>query len=140
MVTFAERDRMEGSGDAEKAAVEGAQSRLRPILMTSCAMLIGMIPMASGLSEGGKQSAPLGRAVMGGLFGATLTTLFILPQIYTLIQSKRSKKTASLDPDDSQGSRFEGQISPEQRPSSEQPGLRFDKASKSHSNKEEGTA
>ena len=107
LVTFAERDRMEGSGDAEMAAVEGAQSRLRPILMTSSAMLIGMIPMASGLSEGGKQSAPLGRAVMGGLFGATFTTLFILPQIYTLIQAKRPKKTASLDPDDPQGSRFE---------------------------------
>ena len=107
LVTFAERDRLEGSGDAEKAAVDGAQSRLRPILMTSSAMLIGMIPMALGLSEGGKQSSPLGRAVIGGLLGATTTTLFILPQIYALIQAKRPKKTASLDPDDPQGTRFE---------------------------------
>jgi multidrug efflux pump subunit AcrB len=107
LITFAERDRLEGSGNVEKAAIEGAQSRLRPILMTSSAMLIGMIPMAMGWSEGGKQSAPLGRAVMGGLFGSTLTTLFILPQIYSWTQARRKKRTASLDPDDSQGSRFE---------------------------------
>jgi multidrug efflux pump subunit AcrB len=107
LVTFAERDRIRGDGDAEKAAVEGAQSRLRPILMTSSAMLMGMIPLAMGWSEGGKQSSPLGRAVMGGLFGATLTTLFILPQIYAWIQSSRSKRTASLDPDDQEGTRYE---------------------------------
>lgn len=115
LVTFAERDRLEGVGDAGKAAIEGAQSRLRPILMTSSAMLIGMVPMAMGWGEGGKQSAPLGRAVMGGLAGATLTTLLILPQLYAIIQAKRSKQTASLDPDDEQGSRFE------------RPGLRRDK-------------
>ena len=66
LVTFAERHRVE-TGDAVAGAIEGATSRLRPILMTSLAMLIGMIPMSLGLSEGGKQSAPLGRAVMGGL-------------------------------------------------------------------------
>jgi hypothetical protein len=75
--------------------------------MTSSAMLIGMVPMALGWGDGGKQTAPLGRAVMGGLAGATLTTLLILPQLYAIIQAKRSKKTASLDPDDEQGSRFE---------------------------------
>src|SRR6201997_571217 len=70
LVTFAERSRAEGSEPWE-AAIEGAGSRLRPILMTSCAMIAGMVPMALGLSEGGEQTAPLGRAVIGGLIGAT---------------------------------------------------------------------
>lgn len=108
LVTFAERDRIEGSGDAVEAAIEGARSRLRPILMTSSAMLIGMVPMAMGWSEGGKETSPLGRAVIGGVGGATLTTLLILPQIFALIQGKRSRRSASLDPDDPRGSRFEG--------------------------------
>jgi len=65
LVTFAERSRIEGREPWE-AAIEGARSRLRPILMTSFAMLAGMVPMALGLGEGGEQSAPLGRAVIGG--------------------------------------------------------------------------
>lgn len=108
LVTFAEKDRIEGSGDAVAAAIEGARSRLRPILMTSSAMLIGMVPMAMGWSDGGKQTSPLGRAVMGGLGGATLTTLLILPQIFALIQGRRSRRSASLDPDDPRGRRYEG--------------------------------
>src|SRR5438876_5521300 len=66
LVTFAERSRIAGTTSAD-SAVEGAQSRLRPILMTSLAMIAGMIPMALGLGEGGEQTAPLGRAVVGGL-------------------------------------------------------------------------
>jgi multidrug efflux pump subunit AcrB len=107
LVTFAERDRVE-KGDAIEGAIEGAQSRLRPILMTSSAMLIGMIPMAMGWSEGGKETAPLGRAVMGGLTGSTLTTLLILPLIFAIIQKNRSRKSASLDPDDATGVHYEG--------------------------------
>src|SRR4029077_17051960 len=71
LVTFAERSRMSGTA-ADAAAVEGAQSRLRPILMTSLAMIAGMMPMALGVGEGGEQTAPWGRAVVGGLAVATL--------------------------------------------------------------------
>ena len=82
------------------AAVEGAKYRLRPILMTSCAMIAGMIPMALGLGEGGEQTAPLARAVIGGLAVATFATLFILPSVFAVIQGRSSTKSASLDPDD----------------------------------------
>src|SRR5262249_58178867 len=80
LVTFAERSRLEGREPWE-AAIEGARSRLRPILMTSFAMLAGMLPMALGLGEGGEQTAPLGRAVIGGLLGATCATLMIMPAV-----------------------------------------------------------
>jgi len=73
---------------------------LRPILMTSCAMIAGMIPMAIGLSEGGEQTAPLGRAVIGGLIGATCATIIILPAIFATLQSRQARISASLDPDD----------------------------------------
>jgi len=99
VVTFSEKNRIEYT-DAKRAAIEGVASRLRPILMTSLAMLAGMVPMASGLGEGGGQTAPLGRAVIGGLFASTLTTLFILPLVFSWIQEKRSTKGHSLDPED----------------------------------------
>src|SRR3984957_4530091 len=78
---------------------EGARSLLRPILMTSCVIVPGMIPMALGLSEGGEQTAPLGRAVIGGLVGATCATLLVLPAIFATIQSRHARISASLDPD-----------------------------------------
>jgi multidrug efflux pump subunit AcrB len=106
LVTFAERSRVEGREPWE-AALEGARSRLRPILMTSFAMLAGMVPMALGLSEGGGQSAPLGRAVIGGLLGATCATLVILPAIFATLQSRRAGISASLDPDDPRSRYFE---------------------------------
>ena len=106
LVTFAERNRLLAGG-ALAGAIQGATSRLRPILMTSLAMLIGMIPMSLGLSEGGKQSAPLGRAVMGGLIGSTLTTLLILPLVFVIIRNRKSTRSASLDPDDPRGQHFE---------------------------------
>ena len=90
LVTFAERSRVEGREPWE-AAIEGARSRLRPILMTSFAMLAGMVPMALGLGEGGEQSAPLGRAVIGGLLGATCATLIILPAIFATLQSRHAR-------------------------------------------------
>ena len=104
LITFAERSRVEGKRVAA-AAAEGASSRLRPILMTSFAMIAGMLPMASGLGEGGSQTAPLGRAVIGGLIGATLATLIILPAIFTIIQGEGTRKHASLHPDDFEDSR-----------------------------------
>jgi multidrug efflux pump subunit AcrB len=79
-----------------KAAYTSAGIRLRPILMTSLAMIAGMIPMASGLGEAGDQSAPLGRAVIGGLVASTLAALFIVPLVYAWIQQKKSFKTNSL--------------------------------------------
>jgi multidrug efflux pump subunit AcrB len=106
LVTFAERSRVEGREPWE-AAIEGARSRLRPILMTSFAMLAGMMPMALGLGEGGEQSAPLGRAVIGGLLGATCATLIILPAILATLQSRHASVSASLDPDDPDSRYFE---------------------------------
>jgi multidrug efflux pump subunit AcrB len=100
LITFAEERRRSGSADASGAAVEAAQSRLRPILMTSCAMTAGMLPMALGLTEGGEQTAPLGRAVIGGLVAATLATLVILPTVFALVQAQVGRDSASIDPDD----------------------------------------
>jgi multidrug efflux pump subunit AcrB len=106
LVTFAERSRAEGREPWE-AAIEGARSRLRPILMTSFAMIAGMIPMALGLGEGGEQTAPLGRAVIGGLIGATFATLIVLPAIFATLQSRHARISASLDPDDPNSPYFE---------------------------------
>jgi multidrug efflux pump subunit AcrB len=108
LVTFAERSRLEGREPWE-AAIEGARSRLRPILMTSFAMLAGMVPMALGLGEGGEQTAPLGRAVIGGLLGATCATLIILPAILATLQSRHARVSASLDPDDPHSPYFESE-------------------------------
>ncbi|HLA58701.1 MAG TPA: efflux RND transporter permease subunit, partial [Puia sp.] len=95
IVTNAESLRMEYR-DPFKAAYTSAGIRLRPILMTSLAMIAGMIPMASGLGEAGDQSAPLGRAVIGGLAASTLAALFIVPLVYGWIRQKTDFKTNSL--------------------------------------------
>ncbi len=105
LVTFAERSRVSGANSKE-AAVEGARSRLRPILMTSCAMMAGMMPMALGLGEGGEQTAPLGRAVAGGLALATLATLFVLPGVFALLAGSKVR-SPSLDPEDPASGFFE---------------------------------
>jgi len=95
---------------AAEAAVDGAQSRLRPILMTSLAMMAGMMPMALGLGEGGQQTAPLGRAVVGGLAVATLATLLVLPSVFAIIQGRAHRRSASLDPDDPESAQFKAPI------------------------------
>ena len=100
IVTNAETLRMEYK-DPFKAAIVSASIRLRPILMTSLAMIAGMIPMASGLGEAGDQSAPLGRAVIGGLAASTCAALFIVPLVYGLIRQKSSFQDVSLLPEDS---------------------------------------
>ena len=99
LVTFAEQTRRGGTG-ATQAAVHGAQSRMRPILMTSMAMVVGMIPMAIAFGTGGEQTAPLGRAVIGGLLAATITSLLILPPIFSLVQERAGTHSPSLDPED----------------------------------------
>ena len=85
--------------DAAKAAVSSASIRLRPILMTSFAMIAGMVPMASGMGEAGEQSAPLGRAVIGGLAASTLAALFILPHIFAWAQRRSALHSVSLLPE-----------------------------------------
>lgn len=75
---------------------------MRPILMTSMAMIAGMIPMALGIGEGSQQTTPLGRAVIGGLAFATLATLLILPLVFAIIQGRAGTTSPSLDPDDPQ--------------------------------------
>lgn len=100
LTTFAERSRMAGASPSD-AGIEGALSRLRPILMTTSAMVLGMLPLALGAA----QTAPLGRAVIGGLLGGTLATLFVLPVAFGLVQSRARRSSPSLDPYDS-GSSF----------------------------------
>jgi multidrug efflux pump subunit AcrB len=97
IVTNAEKLRLEFR-DSTKAAIIAASIRLRPILMTSMAMIAGMIPMASGLGEAGEQTAPLGRAVIGGLFASTLAALFILPLVFSWVQNKTTYDDPSLMP------------------------------------------
>lgn len=86
--------------DGPTAAVAGARTRLRPILMTSLAMIGGMAPMALGLGDGAEQSIPLGRAVIGGLAASTIATLLIVPAVFALLHRKSGLHSASLDPHD----------------------------------------
>lgn len=106
LVTFAERARTVHGG-AVRAAVEGGRSRLRPILMTSCAMVAGMLPMAIGAAAGGDQTAPLGRAVVGGLVASTVATLLLLPAVFAVAQRKAGVVGASIDPDDPNSGRYD---------------------------------
>ncbi len=106
LVSFAET-RWRAGRSAAEAAVEGAAGRLRPILMTSAAMIAGMIPMALALGEGGEQTAPLGRAVIGGLVAATAATLLILPVVYAWMKAGRLPVEPSLDPDDPTSAYFD---------------------------------
>jgi multidrug efflux pump subunit AcrB len=99
LVTFAEQNRRRGA-DSALAARDAAGERLRPILMTSFAMISGMLPMALALGNGSEAIAPLGRAVIGGLLAATLTTLCVLPTIFGIVQRRASVRSVSLDPDD----------------------------------------
>jgi multidrug efflux pump subunit AcrB len=99
LVTFAEQTRRHGVS-ALDTAIEAARARMRPVLMTSAAMIAGMIPMALAFGEGAEATAPLGRAVIGGLAGATLATLIVLPSVYSLVQQSAKIVSPSLDPDD----------------------------------------
>jgi multidrug efflux pump subunit AcrB len=99
LVTFAEQNRKAGA-DAKTAARNAAGERLRPVLMTSLAMITGMTPMALAIGHGSEEVAPLGRAVIGGLFAATLATLLVLPTVFSLVQRRASLVSPSLDPED----------------------------------------
>jgi multidrug efflux pump subunit AcrB len=107
LVTFANDERVEGK-NAIEAALSAGHTRLRPVLMTALAMIIGMLPMSLGLGEGGEQNAPLGRAVIGGLLVATVATLFFVPVVYSMLR----KKDFEGDPDE----RFEREANQEYKP------------------------
>jgi multidrug efflux pump subunit AcrB len=94
LVTFANEQRGEGKS-AFDAALEAGRTRMRPVLMTAAAMIIGMLPMSLGLGEGGEQNAPLGRAVIGGLLVATVTTLLFVPVVYSLLRRKSAPVPAA---------------------------------------------
>ncbi len=94
LVSFA-RDRMNAGVPAVQAALEAGYTRIRPVLMTALAMIIGMVPMSLGLGEGGEQNAPLGRAVIGGLLFATIATLFFVPSIFAMIHGHREAREAA---------------------------------------------
>jgi multidrug efflux pump subunit AcrB len=93
VISFA-KERLEEHGDAAAAAIEEGFVRLRPVLMTALAMIIGMLPMALGLGEGGEQNAPLGRAVVGGLCFATIATLIFVPVVFSIIHQRRRPTAA----------------------------------------------
>ena len=105
LITNAEQIRMH-NGDAMLSAKEAAALRLRPIVMTAAAMVVGMIPMALGLGEAGDQSSPLGRAVIGGLVASTFAALFILPLAFAWGMGKASTANVSLDPEDEESVHF----------------------------------
>jgi multidrug efflux pump subunit AcrB len=95
VISFA-RERYEELGDPVAAAMEAGFVRLRPVLMTALAMVIGMLPMSLGLGEGGEQNAPLGRAVIGGLIFATVATLMFVPVVFSMIHKKQGAKAAAV--------------------------------------------
>ena len=94
MISFA-RERMDEGMDPVRAAVEAGYTRMRPVIMTALAMIIGMLPMALGMGEGGEQNAPLGRAVIGGLSVATVATLFFVPVVFSIFHGRRVKRAAA---------------------------------------------
>jgi multidrug efflux pump subunit AcrB len=96
VVSFA-KSQLQLHGDALKAALEAGSSRLRPVMMTALAMIIGMVPMSLGLGDGGEQNAPLGRAVIGGLLCATMATLIFVPAVFALVHGAKSKQVTELD-------------------------------------------
>jgi multidrug efflux pump subunit AcrB len=105
LITNAEHLRIHKSS-AWESAEEAAALRLRPILMTTLAMVAGMIPMALGLGEGGDQASPLGRAVIGGLIFSTLAALFILPLVFSWLQGNETTESVSLDPEDKESKHY----------------------------------
>jgi len=99
VISFA-RERMAELKNARQSVLEAGTTRLRPVIMTALAMIIGMVPMSLGLGEGGEQNAPLGRAVIGGLIVATVATLFFVPVVYTLIRGRSDQTQPESQPED----------------------------------------
>jgi multidrug efflux pump subunit AcrB len=97
VVSFA-RERLAATGDPLRAAIEAGVTRFRPVLMTALAMIIGMLPMALAMGEGGEQNAPLGRAVIGGLVFATIATLMFVPVVFTIVHGRKQSQESSGEP------------------------------------------
>jgi multidrug efflux pump subunit AcrB len=110
LITNAEQIRLT-NGNSLQSARDAAALRLRPIMMTALAMVVGMIPMASGLGEAGDQTSPLGRAVVGGLIASTFATLFILPLVFAWAQEKASVKSVSLEANDEESLEYINSLS-----------------------------
>jgi predicted RND superfamily exporter protein len=106
LVTFTD-ERWKAGLAPREAAVAGAASRLRPILMTACAMTIGTIPMALALEEGSEMTAPLGRAVIGGLVVSTMSTLLVLPAVFAIVMGKSQSRSPSVHPDDPESAHYD---------------------------------
>jgi multidrug efflux pump subunit AcrB len=96
VITFA-NERFAETKEAFRSALEAGATRLRPVIMTATAMIIGMVPMALGLGEGGEQNAPLGRAVIGGLLFATVATLFFVPTVFAIVRSRGTGHNANTE-------------------------------------------
>ena len=92
VISFAREQLEENVGEAQEAALSAGFVRFRPVLMTALAMIIGMVPMALGLGDGGEQNAPLGRAVIGGLLFATVSTLFFVPTFFSVLHGRIEKR------------------------------------------------
>ncbi len=114
LVSFGNRHRLEEGMSADQAAITAAKGRLRPIIMTACAMTAGMIPMSLGLEEGSEQNAPLGRAVIGGMAFATFATLLVLPAVFSLLMGRATNQSPSLDPDDPASTHYDPIHPPQQ--------------------------
>jgi multidrug efflux pump subunit AcrB len=106
LVTFINEHWSRGTNSVT-AAIVGASERLRPILMTACAMTVGMVPMALALERGSQMQAPLGRAVIGGLVMSTFATLLVVPSIFAIVIGGRTSRSPSIDPTDSGSTLFD---------------------------------
>jgi multidrug efflux pump subunit AcrB len=106
LVTFMD-EHWKGGSNSREAAIAGASDRLRPILMTACAMSVGMVPMALALERGSQMQAPLGRAVIGGLVMSTFATLLVLPSIFALVIGKKQSRSPSVYPDDPESKHYD---------------------------------
>jgi multidrug efflux pump subunit AcrB len=109
MVAFMDEHWKAGKPSAEAAHL-GASERLRPILMTACAMTVGMVPMALALERGSQMEAPLGRAVIGGLVMSTFATLLVIPAIFAVVIGKKEARSPSLYPDNPESKHYDDQL------------------------------
>ena len=109
LVTFMDEHWKRGAPSTE-AAIVGAGERLRPILMTACAMTVGMVPMALALERGSQMQAPLGLAVIGGLVMSTFATLLVLPSIFAVVIGRRVAHSPSIYPDDPESSHYDPHV------------------------------
>jgi multidrug efflux pump subunit AcrB len=116
LVTFVDEHWKAGKTPAE-AAIIGASERLRPILMTACAMTVGMVPMALALERGSQMQAPLGRAVIGGLVMSTFATLMIVPSIFAIVIGKKVATSPSIHPADPDSRFYSPEVSANHGPS-----------------------